>query len=680
MTISVNTIANLKALTLDSISKLPKELTADTSPYVIVQGYHEPDDGGGGSFFWDSVLNVDLSMFPKGEDFGTIIKPNWVLDPSVAGRWRRLYDEPISVKWFGARGDFDPWSGTGGDLDTDAIQGALDVAKRTGIPLYLPPGKYKITSTLRYHSSNLDADGQVKMTVQYWNTQQGLYIFGAGMQKSILYNQIRNTKDPPGAAISIIREKGDTRTFQQSGIIRDLQINSDQMIDGSIGIDMKATWAYTIQRVRIMNMGSHGIKIQNRTGDADACENVHLDNVVSEYNGGWGIIVDAGEGSVSTGFIHMERCKIRENKLGGIQWTGQIGLIERCGIHGNGVYVKKDPRSPTPEKPTAVPDAYGILVKNVKGTSNGLLITGCEIQGNADVQVMVAVGANIKIVQNEFKDDDLAETWSFPSVDIQVGDGNMDKEIGGIKIPRTVNACVIEDNRIRTAWKTTSTSWGKEDKPPSHTVVKVNTNAVGTVIGKWWTSGYKRFKGDKLVELVEKEPLVFREGHIHLKTHLHIDGTEGGHVLLPFASKRFNINNQPTDADPNMSEFKYLIEARIISVTNDKSEVTFIPDTSQWSNFNIIIGGTFESTVLANPTVHTVAAPLFFEFVNVRSRHPLTLRFGSEYVAGEGIVLSPGEIVSGIMIFDETHHWRLYTPWTCRGVPLSGRPPQSTVL
>ena len=259
----------------------------------------------------------------------------------------------------------------------------------------------------------------------------------------------------------------------------------------------------------------------------------------------------------------------------------------------------------------------------------------------------------------------------------------MDKEIGGIKQPILVSACVIEDNRIRVNW---TSGWGKYKNPkeakanqPKHTVVKINTNAVGTVIGRWWAGGYGGSKGDKLVEVVEKVPPVFREGYMHLKTHLHRDGVDGGHVLVPFASKRFGIINQPTTSDPEMTEFKYLIDAGIISVADDK-EVTFIPDTSQWSNYNIIIGGTFESIVLANPTVRRIGAPLFFEFTNSRSGYPVTLRFGPEYVAGEGIVLSPSEIVSGIMIFDETHHWRLYTPWTCLGVPLSGKPPQSTVL
>jgi hypothetical protein len=85
-----------------------------------------------------------------------------------------------------------------------------------------------------------------------------------------------------------------------------------------------------------------------------------------------------------------------------------------------------------------------------------------------------------------------------------------------------------------------------------HTAVKVNRNTVGTVIEKWWTAGYAYDqKTYKLVDLVETAPIsgnrwsFIRGGYTHSKTHLHRDGVEGGHVLLlPFASKRFDLDDQ----------------------------------------------------------------------------------------------------------------------------------------
>jgi hypothetical protein len=170
---SVKTIADLKT------KPIPNPTAAIC---VQVLGYYEPGDGGGGLFIWAADSE------DKNDD-AIIIQSSVTRADDKRGRWKRQYDQPISVKWFGARGDYNPKTAKGGDNDTDAIQAALDVAKRTGIPLYLPPGKYKTTSPLRYHSSNLDADGTVDMKVPYYNTQQGLHIFGAGMQKSILYNK-----------------------------------------------------------------------------------------------------------------------------------------------------------------------------------------------------------------------------------------------------------------------------------------------------------------------------------------------------------------------------------------------------------------------------------------------------------------------------------------------------------
>ena len=293
--------------------------------------------------------------------------------------------------------------------------------------------------------------------------------------------------------------------------------------------------------------------------------------------------------------------------------------------------------------PEAIAGGYGILVKNVKATPNGLLISRCEIQDNAEVQVMIESGSNIRIVQNEFKVDNLA--YHFPSVDIQVGDGNLgdtdinalnhdsaktskytqkltdsisamnefDLEPAGygsqvIKLqgtltkktafyfpvdkvrrwllinetkisikygnkgdkfdnlpsvlanswnlidvyrtgpvtndirlipPRAVNNCVIEDNYSRITWNPIGS------KAPAHTLVKVNTNAQGTVIRGWYLSGWNEDATHKVVELMENDPITHERvpiepiqypGRSHINTSLHRDGTDGGHVLLPFGS------------------------------------------------------------------------------------------------------------------------------------------------
>ena len=168
--------------------------------------------------------------------------------------------------------------------------------------------------------------------------------------------------------------------------------------------------------------------------------------------------------------------RIEENKRGGVQWVGfQTGLIEYCGIYGNGV----EPGKKNPFKaPKAVSGAHGILVKNVNATTNGLSITGCEIQGNADVQIMLDVGANLKITQNDFKSDDITLNWCFPRIDIQVGDGNSGRDHLIILWMTDIEGVMVmwEDGEIRLLGILNPSSL-------PHTVVMVRKNAIGTVIG-----------------------------------------------------------------------------------------------------------------------------------------------------------------------------------------------------
>jgi hypothetical protein len=130
----VNSIAALKAL------------GAGVAPCFTVLGYNAPGDGGGGQFFWDGSFAIDVHLWPDGEDGGVVIKPSG-LQPSQAGRWRRVFSGPVSAKWFGANGD-------GGD-DTAAIQKAVDFAvnlvmdptQGTGV-IEFPKGLYRVTNAI----------------------------------------------------------------------------------------------------------------------------------------------------------------------------------------------------------------------------------------------------------------------------------------------------------------------------------------------------------------------------------------------------------------------------------------------------------------------------------------------------------------------------------------------------
>jgi hypothetical protein len=72
-------------------------LTAITTPplneEIIMGGYHSARDGGGGTFIW-----VPGSGGPTDDGIN-------IPHDTLAGYFRRLYEGPINVKWFGAKGD-----------------------------------------------------------------------------------------------------------------------------------------------------------------------------------------------------------------------------------------------------------------------------------------------------------------------------------------------------------------------------------------------------------------------------------------------------------------------------------------------------------------------------------------------------------------------------------------------
>lgn len=131
----VSTIAALKALLKTGVGK------------AFALGYYAAGDGGGGQYWYDST---DTTSADNG---GTIIVA------SDGGRWKLVLTGQVSVKQFGAKGDY---NGTTGTDDTAAIQacinwvqantntgtyGSYSPSVGTGV-VYFPQGSYKVTAAL----------------------------------------------------------------------------------------------------------------------------------------------------------------------------------------------------------------------------------------------------------------------------------------------------------------------------------------------------------------------------------------------------------------------------------------------------------------------------------------------------------------------------------------------------
>lgn len=117
--VTVGTIATLKAIA-----------TPVAGVVYVVSGYYGSGDGGGGSFYWN-VSDVTT------DNGGTIIQ----LNVGGVGRWNRIFEGAVNVRWFGAKGD-------GVTNDVTSIQAAITCAVTLRAPVRIPASTYKINTGL----------------------------------------------------------------------------------------------------------------------------------------------------------------------------------------------------------------------------------------------------------------------------------------------------------------------------------------------------------------------------------------------------------------------------------------------------------------------------------------------------------------------------------------------------
>jgi len=146
----VNSIAELRALLKSSPSK-----------YATVCGYYAAGDGGGGLYYLDAS---DTTSVDNG---GTVIVA------SDGGRWKLNHSGSVSIKQFGARGN---WNGSTGADDTVAIQAAVRCGVRD---VWVPP----LVAGFAYQTT-------AKITVD-----QSIRLHGAGVEPySVLNTTTGNTR------------------------------------------------------------------------------------------------------------------------------------------------------------------------------------------------------------------------------------------------------------------------------------------------------------------------------------------------------------------------------------------------------------------------------------------------------------------------------------------------------
>ncbi len=186
---------------------------------AILAGYHTPGDGGGGIFYYD-----------QNNDGGWSVNGGTIVDGGTYGVWVRIYDGPINVKWFGAKGD-----GTDADLTTEAIQAAINSGSST---LVIPSGTYLVD----------------KLQVLKTNVSVGFTIQGEGISNTTLLSS----------------ESGDD-SFVTDGIsyftLRDLTIDGNEI---ATSVSFNAMYS-KIENVEIKNHINYQLDWWGLVSEINSC-------------------------------------------------------------------------------------------------------------------------------------------------------------------------------------------------------------------------------------------------------------------------------------------------------------------------------------------------------------------------------------------------------------------------
>lgn len=127
----MNSIAELKAL---------NTLLVDDGESLYASGYYSSHDGGGGIFHYDKNSS-------EADDGGSVIEPD-----SGIGRFIRVIEGPVSIKWFGALGD-------GVTDNTAAMQAAIDYKYNNGGgAVVIPPGTYISGQLMLRHGVRIEGE------------------------------------------------------------------------------------------------------------------------------------------------------------------------------------------------------------------------------------------------------------------------------------------------------------------------------------------------------------------------------------------------------------------------------------------------------------------------------------------------------------------------------------------
>lgn len=252
----------------------------------------------------------------------------------------------FNVRDFGALGDEQA-------DDTQSIQNCIAAAD--GAPVYLPPGRYRITGTLEYDASKSKRGFVGQQAV-------GLKFFGAGQGVSVL---VAEGDDGPVIKVHTGAERKIYNGHEVNGHHTVGTQLSSFSIEGKSGkrdgMEITCAHQFMIENIAFSRLGGTAIMIPMRySGDVDACGHGTIQSCRIYRCGGDGIDMRSHvDGSVSTAYMTIAHNEVVACGGKGLVFSGAAMLTivdnavtqnvgggihgeHRKGIHNRNVHIERN--------------------------------------------------------------------------------------------------------------------------------------------------------------------------------------------------------------------------------------------------------------------------------------------------------------------------------------------------
>jgi hypothetical protein len=209
---------------------------------------------------------------------------------------------------------------------TDAMQRAVDASLASGVPIYCPPGVYRIGRGIRAIANRYFAHAGA--------FGAGIRIVGAGVGSTIF------EFSGDGALFEVDTAVDHQTTFraQLGCVLEGFSIRPARSQRGNGGVKLRAACQVRIRDMHIVGLAGDAVTIECLAGDNDGSNMVSIEQVRIEDCAGWGISIAAAPGHNEISFVHLQQVFVQgcgtanggTPASGGMKWKGQVCTLDQC--------------------------------------------------------------------------------------------------------------------------------------------------------------------------------------------------------------------------------------------------------------------------------------------------------------------------------------------------------------